>query len=77
MNDCIPAPCPPYRCKVNFCAIGILLPKPNAFVVYYKSNKAALYPFNGLVVTMNVFVYSGTGGATDADFNVRVDVPGA
>ena len=26
---------------------------------------------------MNVFVYSGTGGASDADFNVRVDAPGA
>ena len=27
---------------------------------------------------MNVFIYSGTGGAAaDADFNVRVDAPGA
>ena len=26
---------------------------------------------------MNVLVYSGTGGASEADFNVRVDAPGA
>ena len=26
---------------------------------------------------MSVFVYSGTGGAADADFNVRVDAPRA
>ncbi|MDP2425202.1 MAG: lamin tail domain-containing protein [bacterium] len=32
--------------------------KPNALVVYYKSNKAALTPFNGLVVTLDVFIYS-------------------
>ena len=32
--------------------------KDNALVVYYKSNKAAFYPVDGLVVTFNAFVYS-------------------
>jgi hypothetical protein len=30
----------------------------NALIVYYKSNKAALVPFDGLTVTVNVFLYS-------------------
>jgi predicted extracellular nuclease len=30
----------------------------NALIVYYKSNKAALVPFDGITVTVNVFLYT-------------------